>query len=267
MSYIQLKEVSFTYPNGFTAIEDINITIQKGEFLAIVGQNGAGKTTAVKLLNGLLKPTMGDVIIGENNTKDYTVAQLSKNVGYVFQNPDDQIFNDTVYSEVEFGPKNLRFSEEKVKQSVKKAVERTNIKKFINENPYNLPYSTRKFVTIASVLAMEPDVIVLDEPTAGQDLYGINVLSNLLKVLKEEGKTVITITHDMEFVVNNFDRVVVMANKKIISDGNKRDVFWNHNDLKKGMLNQPYISRLAHRLNLPGNILNIDEMVDFLKKK
>lgn len=267
MSFIELKEVSFTYPNGFTAIEDINLSVSKGEFIAIVGQNGAGKTTTVKLMNGLLKPTAGDVIIDGWNTKEHTAAQLSSKVGYIFQNPDDQIFNENVYSEVAFGPKTLKLPPEKVKERVKKAVELTQIKSHIKENPYNLPYSTRKFVTIASVIATEPDVIILDEPTAGQDIYGMDVLSNVLKVLKQEGKTVITITHDMEFVVRNFERVVMMANKKIVMDDDRREIFWNHEALKKSMLKQPYISRVANQLSFSGKVLNIDEMIAAFKER
>lgn len=265
MAYLTLKNIVFDYPDGFNAIDDVSISIEKGEFVAIVGQNGAGKTTTVKLMNGLLKPTKGEVIVGCKNTKDYTVAEMSKTVGYVFQNPDDQIFNEDVYEEVEFGPKNMGFPEEKVKELVKKAILMTGIREYVDENPYNLPYSTRKLVSIASIIAMDPEVIILDEPTAGQDMAGMGTLAYILENLKREGKTVITITHDMEFVVRNFDRVIAMANKKVVKDSDKSDIFWDHDVLKKCMLKQPYISRVAYGLGIEGDVINIDGMIDKIK--
>lgn len=265
MCYVKLENVVFNYPNGFNAVNNVSMYIEKGEFVAIVGQNGAGKTTTVKMMNGLLKPTKGSVIIGGKNTKDFTVAQMAKTVGYVFQNPDDQIFNDDVYSEIEFGPKSMGLSEDKVKQLMKKAILMTGIREYVNENPYNLPYSMRKFVTIASVIAMDPDVIILDEPTAGQDMYGMEMLAKILEELKKEGKTVITITHDMEFVVRNFDRVIAMANKQIVKDSNKKEIFWDHKVLKESMLKQPHISRVAYGLGINSDVITIDELVEKVK--
>ncbi|MBU8714582.1 MULTISPECIES: energy-coupling factor ABC transporter ATP-binding protein [Brevibacillus] len=262
MSFISLKNITFAYPNGHTAVENVSMEIGKGETVAIVGQNGAGKTTAVKLMNGLLKPTKGDVIIDDWNTKEHTTAQISRKVGYVFQNPDDQIFHSDVYSEVEFGPKNLGLSVEQTKENVMKAAKLAGIEPYLQENPYNLPYSMRKFVTMAAVVAMDCDVIILDEPTAGQDRQGMQRISSLIAALKSEGKTVITITHDMEFVVQNFERVIVMAHKNVVADTNKRDIFWNHAILEESMLKQPHISRLSHTLGLPKQILTIEEFVE-----
>lgn len=267
MSFLTLEDVVFTYQNGHTAIEGVSLAIEKGESVAIIGQNGAGKTTLVKLMNGLLKPTQGDVIVDGWNTKAYTTAQISRKVGYVFQNPDDQIFHSNVYSEVEFGPKNLRLSTEQVKANVMKAVLLTRMEPYVKENPQNLPYSMRKFVSIASVLAMDTDVIILDEPTAGQDRIGMQILSEMLEALKAEGKTLITITHDMEFAVGNFDRMIVMAHQKKLADTDKREIFWNHAILDVAMLKQPYISRLCRSLGFNQHILNISEMVDYLDEQ
>src|SRR5699024_10358974 len=130
--------VTFVYPNGHSAIEDVDIELDKGESVAIIGQNGAGKTTLAKMMNGLLRPTEGNVIINERNTKDYTTAQISNEVGYVFQNPDDQIFNESVYSEIEFGPKNLKLDTEEIDERVNKAAEIVGIKDLLEENPQNL---------------------------------------------------------------------------------------------------------------------------------
>lgn len=262
MTILHLSNVSFHYPNGYQALDDLNLSIQSGESLAIIGQNGAGKTTAVKLMNGLLKPTEGDVLVDGLNTKEYSTAKLSHRVGYIFQNPDDQIFHNTVYSEVEFGPKNIGLPLESVKENTEKAIELCGLKPFEKENPYNLPYSIRKFVTIASVIAMEPKILIFDEPTAGQDLVGMERLGEIIRILREKGKTILTITHDMEFVVRNFERVVVMANRKIIADDTVRKIFWDQTILEKSMLKQPYISRVAKRLQIGGNILSIQEMID-----
>lgn len=266
MAFLQLDHITFAYPNGFTAVEDVTMSFEKGESVAIVGQNGAGKTTTVKLINGLLKPTEGNVIIDGWNTKDYTTAQLSKKVGYVFQNPDDQLFNNTVYKEIEFGPKQQGLSLEAVKENVVNAAELVGVTKFLEENPYDLPYSLRKMVTIAAVIAMNTDVIILDEPTAGQDYPTMIKLGEIIKHLNGQGKTVITITHDMEFVVNNFEHVIVMANKRKIADGNKREIFWDLETLDQSMLKQPHISRLSHSLHFSNPVLTIDEMVDELKE-
>ena len=263
MSFIKVDKMTFGYPDGTIAVDDVSLNIEKGEKVAIIGQNGAGKTTMVKTLNGLLKPTHGNVIIDEWNTKDYTTAKMSQKVGYVFQNPMNQIFHNKVYSEIEYGPKMLKYEKEEIKKLVDEAIKLTELEEYIEENPYNLPYSMRKFVTIASIIAMKTQVIIMDEPTAGQDLKGMKILKKVIDNLSSQGKTIITITHDMEFVVSNFDRIVVMANKKIIADGDKRDIFWNHDILEKSKVKQPYISDLAKDLNMPGNVLSIE---DFIKE-
>jgi energy-coupling factor transport system ATP-binding protein len=266
MSFLTLNDVTYCYPNGFKAVENVSMSFEKGESVAIVGQNGAGKTTTVKMMNGLTKPTQGDVIIEGLNTKDYTTAQISKKVGYVFQNPDDQIFHENVKSEIRFGPKNLGFSEQKIEENVMKAAELTGIVPFLDIHPYNLPYSMKKFVTIASVIAMDTDTIILDEPTAGQDSQAIKRLGYIIDSLVQEGKTIITITHDMEFVVNNFERVIVMANKRVVEDNHKQDIFWNLGVLEEAMLKQPHISRLCNTLNFNEKVLDINQMIDVLKK-
>ena len=263
MSFIKIEYMTFAYPDKTIAVDRISLNIEKGEKIALIGQNGAGKTTTVKTLNGLLKPTSGNVIIDGWNTKDYTTAKMSKKVGYVFQNPMNQIFNNRVYSEIEYGSKMLKYSKDEIKKLVEEAIILTELEEYVEENPYNLSYSMRKFVTIASIIAMKTDVIIMDEPTAGQDLKGMKILKKIIDKLSSQGKTIITITHDMEFVVNNFDRVVVMANKKIIADGDKKDIFWKEDILEKSKVKQPYISDLAKELCMDGNVLSID---DFIKE-
>lgn len=262
MKDLVIKDVSFSYPGGFLAVDNINMEIKGGENVAIVGQNGAGKTTTVKMMNGLLRPSQGDVLIGDMNTKDYTTAQISRVVGYVFQNPDDQIFHSTVESEVRFGPKMMKLSMEEEDKRVEEALKITGMDKYKDENPFNLPLSIRKFVTIAAVIAMNTDILIFDEPTAGQDIEGNKRLSEILKLLHEQGKTVITISHDMEFVADNFDRIIVMAKKKVVRSGAPKEIFWDFETLEKAMLKQPYVSRVCKSLGMEGDVINIDDAVE-----
>lgn len=258
MGFISLKNVSFAYPGGFLAVDDISIDIEKGENVAIVGQNGAGKTTTVKMCNGLLRPTGGDVLVGGTNTRERTTAQISRIVGYVFQNPDDQIFHSTVLEEVAFGPKMMKLPEEQVDRQVGQALEITGMTPFRDENPFNLPLSVRKFVTIAAIIAMDTQAMIFDEPTAGQDLDGNRRLEQILKTLNQQGKTTITISHDMEFVARNFPRVIVMANRKVVADGAPQSIFWNSDALEEAKLLQPYVSRICRNLGIGKNIIDLE---------
>jgi len=261
MACVTLSNVSYEYPGGFPAVEDVSFSIDSGENLAIIGQNGAGKTTTVKMFNRLITPTKGDVLVGEMNTKDYTTAQLSRKVGYVFQNPDDQIFHSTIDSEVGFGPKMMKLDEADIERRVVDALSLVGLADQREENPYNLPLSVRKFVTIASIIAMDTEMLVLDEPTAGQDLEGNRRLESILQVMQERGKTLVTISHDMEFVVNNFTRVIVMADRKVVCDGAPQEVFWNFDALERAKLAQPYAARVCRRLGIGGGIIKMTDAV------
>lgn len=263
MGIIEFKDVSFQYPNGFSAVENVSFEINEGEAIAIIGQNGAGKTTTVKMVNGLLKPTHGTVLIDGMDTKDYTTAQLSKIAGYVFQNPDDQIFHNNVEDEIRFGPKKQGLSEEEIVKKTEWAAKLCGLSEQMQGNPYNLPLSIRKFVSIASVLAMDDKILILDEPTAGQDLIGINRLENILTELKKENKTVVTITHDMEFAVNNFKKIFVMSHKNLLRVGNAKEIFSDDELLKDSMLKKTYIGDLCDRLNLNETAVTIEEFLKY----
>ncbi len=259
---IELKDVSFAYPGcKDCANENLNLVINEGERVAIVGQNGAGKTTAVKLMNGLNKPAKGDVLVDGINTKSKTTAQIAKYVGYVFQNPDDQIFNQTVISEIEYMPRYCKLDEKEIKRRVDRAVEMAGISRYLKKNPFDIPYPIRKFVAIAAVLATEPKYLILDEPTAGQDKWGIQILESMIDTLGKENVGVITITHDMEFVADNFKRVVAMAHKNIIADGTAQDIFWNEAVVQESRIKKPQIGELAKAVGIPGKILFCDELV------
>ena len=265
MNAIEFKNVSFSYPNGFFANENLNFTINSGECVAIIGQNGAGKTTAAKMMNGLYKPSVGDVLVDDVNTKNKTTAQIAKFVGYVFQNPDEQIFNSTVLKEIEYMPRYFKLNEDEINNRINTFLELTQLKEYKNENPFDIPYSIRKFVAIAAVLTTKPKYVILDEPTAGQDYKRICILKNVLKYLKSIGTAVIVITHDMDFVVETFARVIVMSNKHIIADDTPKNIFWNDAIIKKSCISRPQIGEISKMLDLKSPIIFRNDMVNFLK--
>lgn len=262
MALINIDHVSFNYPNGYNAVKNVSFKVNPGDNIAIIGQNGAGKTTTVKMLNGLLKPTTGDILVQGKNTKDYTTAQISQHVGYVFQNPDDQIFNNTVYEEIAYALREHNYPEDEIKDRVQKYAELCGVEDILYENPYDLPLSIRKLVTIASIIVTDAEVIILDEPTAGQDLVGLNLLSHLVDLLAEEGRAVITITHDMEFVADNFDDIIVMANKEIQKIGTAEEVFFDQEMMDKAALNPPTIVSLIQSLDMNIETLDVDVFMD-----
>lgn len=267
MEGIKVESASYSYDNGYTAVDNVSLEVKKGENLAIIGQNGAGKTTLVKMFNGLLRPQKGKIYVDNEDVSTMTVAQISRKVGYVFQNPGDQIFNPTVYDEIAYTPRYFKMEEKQVDVQVRSAAELCNIVGYLKLNPYDLPFSLRKFVTIASVIAMGTEHIILDEPTAGQDLFGLQQQKKIIDALIGRGKTVITITHDMEFVADNFSRVVVMADKKIIADQTKREVFWDFEILEKSSIKQLYVSMLAKELGIPNHVISINEFIDEVNRK
>ena len=264
MAYLELKNVSFQYSNGYTAVENVSMKFEKGEKVAIIGQNGAGKTTTVKLMNGLLRPTKGEVLVNGTSTANRTAAQIAKNVGYVFQNPDDQIFQDSIYKEIAFGLSKRGIAKEDVNKRVEEAAKLCGVENVLEEHPYNLSYSKRKFITIAAIVAMDTDVVILDEPTAGQDRGSTERLGEIINWLISKNKIVITITHDMEFVVKEFDRVIVMANKQKRRDVSPKEIFWDEELLKSSNLKQPYICQFANLLGYK-SVLTIDDMIGVAK--
>lgn len=267
MPMFELDHVGFAYPNGFQAIRDVSLTVNPGEKIAIIGENGAGKTTTAKLINGLLRPTTGEVRINGEPTTKRTVASIASDVGYVFQNPDDQICNKDIYSEITYTLRyNKTFSPEEIKSRALDALRIVGLSDKCDENPYDLSYSHRKFVTICSVILQDPELVILDEPTAGQDLACMKRIGEIVDYLQGKGKAVMTITHDMEFVVNNFNRVIVMAHGNIIADTNAREIFWNEDILKEAALHPPYVGLLAKELGIQKQVLTVKEFIEALKE-
>lgn len=263
---IGIKDLHFTYPSGVEALRGISLHIASGEQVAIVGQNGAGKTTLVKHLNGLLQPTSGQVFIGDWDTRKYAVAKLASRVGYVFQNPDDQLFSKNVAAEVAFGPKNLGFSEEQVEARVKDALALTEVSDKTETNPYDLSATWRKMVALASIISMDTPIVIFDEPTTGQDAVNVARIANVIAELRTRGKTVITITHDIDFCAENFERVIAMSQGKILLDGKANDVLGQEEVLATTYVDPPQLTRLGKRLGFKETIRNQEEFLNALRK-
>ena len=263
---IQISDLHFTYPTGVEALRGISLTIESGEQVAIVGQNGAGKTTLVKHFNGLLQPTRGQVLIGDWDTSRHSVAKLAKRVGYVFQNPDEQLFSRNVGMEVAFGPKNLGFEDKRVQALVNDALALTQLSDKTETNPYDLSATWRKMVALASILSMDTDILIFDEPTTGQDAVNVVRIASVIAELRKRGKTVITITHDIDFCAENFERVVAMSQGKILLDGKANDVLGQEEILATTYVDPPQLTRLGKRLGFKNTVRNQEEFLNALKR-
>lgn len=261
---IKLRDTVFTYPDGSLAVNSINLNINDGERVAIVGQNGAGKTTTVKLMNGLLKPSSGEVLVDGVSTMGRTTATIARTVGYVFQNPDDQIFSSDVKAELEYMPKYYKWDEKKRTARVERAAELAGIKQYFDVNPNDLPFAIRKFVAIGAVLVGECRYVILDEPTAGLDLPGLALLNSMIDQLESEGISVVTITHDMRFVVESFSRVVAMAEGLVVADGSCREVFSNDELLADARIKRLEVAQLARDLGLSSEALTSADVVPLI---
>lgn len=257
--FIEMKNVEFIYgyktPLEKKALENINLSITKGEFIGIIGKTGSGKSTLVQLMNGLLVPQIGDVFVDGINTRDKKkVKEIRKKVGLVFQYPEYQLFEETVYKDIAFGPQNLGFSEDEVKRRVKEVCELLEISnELLEKSPFELSGGQKRRVAIAGILAMDPECIILDEPTAGLDMRGRKRIFNIIERLhKEAKKTIILISHSLEDVAMLCERVIILSKGKIHFDGPKHQAFENVELLEKSGLLPPDILYLQHRLKLKG---------------
>ena len=264
---LTVEDVGFTYPSGAEALRGIALGITAGESVAIIGENGAGKTTLVKHLNGLLKPTRGRVTVGDWDTREHSVARLAARVGYVFQNPDDQIVERTIGEEVAFGPRRLGQTEAEVATNTTAALEQVGLTTETKTHPYDLTTPQRKLVTLASVLAMRTPVVIFDEPTMGQDAHGVALIGGIVDGLKGEGRTVIIITHDIDFCAAHFGRVVAMGGGRVLADGPTADVLARADLLATTNVEPPQLVRLAQALGLPGAPLTTDAFITALQSK
>ena len=255
-----IKNLDFSYLADVPVLKKLNMKLDKCP-TAIIGQNGAGKTTLVKLLKGLLKPVSGSIYFHGEDISGKTVAMLAGNVGYVFQNPDDQIFKYNVMDEILFGPLNIGMDAERAKKEAERALKLTGLTGKEKENPYDLELYERKMTAIASVLAMDTDVLILDEPTIAQDWKGRQIIGDIIRSLSERGKLVIAILHDMDFVAENFERVIIMAHGQVLADGTAKEVFAQEEALKKARLQKPYVMQLCEALGYEKSYLTVEELL------
>jgi energy-coupling factor transport system ATP-binding protein len=249
---IGVESLVHVYPDGTRAIDGLDLAIASGERVAIVGQNGSGKSTLVRHFNGLLRPTEGRVVVDERDAATRRVADLARSVGLAFQDPDRQIFAASVRAEVTFGPRNTGLRSKALESAVDRALALTGLGGEAATNPYDLGYSRRKLLALASVIAMGTPMVVLDEPTTGQDARGIDRVQRIVAELSAEGRTVVAISHDMRFVAESFERVVVMRDGRIDLDGPPEVAFaeaaWP--TLAATYLEPPLPARIGARLGL-----------------
>ena len=246
---LSTENLFFKYPiRSDFALRDVSLEIKKGEFVAIIGQNGSGKTTLVKHFNGLLKPTRGKVIVEGRETSDIPTSELARSVGYVFQNPDHQIFADSIKEEVVFGPKNLGFDEERIEESYKRVIKEMDLEGMDEEMPFQLSRGQRQRLAVASVLAMEPTILMVDEPTTGQDWKESMALMKLVKQLNDRGHTCIVTTHCMNLVSLFAKRVIVMREAQVFMDGTTQEVFAKVDEIKMAGIKPPEVYFLARDL-------------------
>jgi energy-coupling factor transport system ATP-binding protein len=249
---VACEGVGFTYPDGTVALREVDLRIEAGSRVAIVGQNGSGKSTLVRQFNGLLRPTVGQVLVQGQPVGRRHVAQLAREVGLAFQNPDRQIFSGKVRTEVAFGPANFGIAGAPLRETVDQALAAVGLADAAEVNPYDLGYSKRKLLTLASIIAMGTPILVLDEPTTGQDARGVARIQDIVAGLAAEGRTVIAISHDMRFVAETFERVIVMGAGRIVLVGRPAEVFaetaWP--TLASTYLEPPLAARVGDRLGL-----------------
>jgi energy-coupling factor transporter ATP-binding protein EcfA2 len=266
---IEVRDLTFQYPYTKTpALRNVNLTIKHGENVGIIGQNGSGKTTLVKHFIGLLKPTNGSVTVFGMDTHEHTVPEMAMRVGFVFQDPDQQIFSHKVSIEVAFGPKNLGLPEDEIQRCVEKSLKDVECYHLINENPLDLSKGEKQRINIASVLAMDPQLLVIDEPTTGQDFLRGKEIMDLAMNLLKKGTTLITISHDMNIVAEYCSRTLVMKDGEIFADASTREIFSDPQKLLQTNLRPPQITSLAQALGsfgFPNDVLTVGEMASLIQ--
>lgn len=280
---IELKNVSYEYSNAdeenvaYTAVNGISLNIERGSFTVILGHNGSGKSTLAKMLNGLYKPTKGDVLVDGINTKtEATEIEVKRKVGMVFQNPDNQLISSIVEEDVAFGPENLGLDPKEIRKRVDESLKAVGMYEFKNSTPHHLSGGQKQRIAIAGMIALRPDCLILDEPTAMLDPKGrAEIVDTVMKLNKEKGITVVLITHYME-EAENADRVLVMNDGVIIADGTPKEIFKNVEMLKGVGLDVPQTTELLYALNkngmaVPTNVLSVEEtakvIANYLEEK
>jgi len=244
MNMIEFRDVSYVHRTGTTALSGVSLSIDKGETVAIVGENGAGKTTLVRHINGLLRPTRGSVLVEGKDTRETTAAALSRKVGIAFQNPDHQLFSESVEGEVRFALRNFGFAEDLATRRVDWALNFFELDRYRKSSPLVLSGGEKKRLTLGCILAWDPDVVVLDEPTVGQDALQKEKLGHIFKMLQSTGKTIIIVSHDVEFLWPIQPRLLVMAGGRLVADGEMAEVMSDSATLERARVTRPQLLRL-----------------------
>lgn len=255
---LSCENLSFEYPDGTKALNNINLEIKKGEKVAIMGPNGAGKSTLFSHFNGLTKPTSGIIKIN-NKTMEYdkeSLLSVRQKVGIVFQNPNDQLFAPTVKEDVAFGPMNLGLNFDEIEKRVKESLKWVGMENFEDKTPHHLSGGEQKRVAIAGIIAMRPEIMILDEPTAGLDPEGVQQVLNILNNLNKEGLSIVISSHDVEIITEFADRIILINKGQVISSGSVNEIFSDHEMLKKAHLKPPKTTELL--INLKNNGLNVN---------
>jgi energy-coupling factor transport system ATP-binding protein len=267
MAIVELRDVSFRQPNGVVALDDVSLSIDRGEVVAIVGGNGAGKTTLLKHLNGLLKPSSGSVRIFGRETKEQSVAELSRKIGLVFQNSDHQLFSETAEAEVLFGLRNFGFAEGDAVRRASEVFSYFGLDALRQRAPLTLSGGEKKRLCIAAVMAWNPQVLVLDEPTVGQDYPSKGRIFGTIKQLVAAEKTVIVVSHDLEFLWPLGARTVVMNLGRIVADGSAQSVFTDSSLLEDAGLKQPQLVAISKMLGRNLAFRDVAEAVEWLSAR
>lgn len=249
---IQVENLFYQYENGKEAVNGVNLTIHKGDYVALIGQNGAGKTTLAKHFNSIYKPTKGKVTVCGLDISKEEPDTLAKHLGYVFQNPDHQIFSSTVYKELAYGLKNEKLSEAEIDERIQEVARFIGLENVLEEHPFSLGKGERQKIAVASILVLKPEILVVDEPTTGQDWNGIQNMMKMFDELHKNGTTLIMITHDMDVVARHASRTVVLCQGKIVLDGNTEEVFEHKDILEKAYVSCPQIIELSDKLKTRG---------------
>lgn len=263
---IEISQVVYEYEPGRRALDGVDLTIDGVEPLAIVGQNGAGKTTLVKQLNGILRPTSGRIVINGVDTASKTTAQWSAHVGYVFQNPDNQLFLESVRSEFEFGPHQLGMPQREIDERMDWVAELTGMSDKLDWHPADLSPAEKKFCAMGTVIMMDPEVIIFDEPTCGQDVAGTERLVKVIEALRAKGKLCITISHDTKFVTRCFPRTVVMCQGKVLLEGRTEEVFSQVDVLRKSFVIPPPVARVARAAGMECAVFDVDALIGSIER-
>ncbi|MFX0038583.1 MAG: energy-coupling factor ABC transporter ATP-binding protein [Promethearchaeota archaeon] len=268
--FIMIRDTCYTYPNGTQALKDINLNIFKGELIAIMGKNGAGKTSLIRTLNGLIRPTHGNIYIENVNISSKSIANLSKKVGIIFQNPFHQLFSNSVEEEINFSLKNIVHDKDEIQIRINKILHEFNLEKYRKRSPLNLSGGESKKLAIASIICRDPEILVFDEPTLGQDGKEIEFFINLIRKERKRGKTIIIITHNIEFAYEYLPRTILMADGQIIADGPTKEILDNEILIEQTSLIHPQIWQFCVALKEKGfidleNIMSKDILIDYLR--